>query len=176
MLPANKYPGRCARCFAHVPEGSGVLADVVLLDTVTPESGPKYAYFVQNHARAVYCAGCAAHRNQTALPPEGHYAVHDRNGKLQFFKLARYPRSVTRDTRNPRRGTVSPSCKLVLGGTPDTPIDGEFAFELVTRALVNPAGAALRYARELGRCSRCNRHLTDEASRARGLGPECASR
>ena len=24
-------------------------------------------------ARCVYCAGCAAHRNQTALPPAGHY-------------------------------------------------------------------------------------------------------
>lgn len=32
------------------------------------------------------------------------------------------------------------------------------------------------YGRELGMCGKCGRHLTDEASRARGLGPECASK
>ena len=172
-IHTNKYPGRCARCFAHVEALAGVLADVVLLefahatvDTSAPVPMGSSAGR-STCARCVYCAGCAAHRNQTALPPAGHYAVHDRNGKLQFFKLQR---SFGLST------SVRPRCKLVLGGKPDTQIDGAFAIELVTRALENPAGSALRYAQELGRCSRCNRTLTDEASRARGLGPECATR
>lgn len=172
-IHANKYPSRCARCFEHVEAGAGVLADVVLLSTIASSidtSGPVpcgYSSSSCTLSRAVYCAFCAEHRNQTALPPDGHYAVHDRDGKLQFFKFAR---------AFGLSAFVRPSCKLVLGGKPDTRITGTFATELVTRALENPAGAALRYAQELGRCSRCNRTLTDEASRARGLGQECATR
>lgn len=172
-IHTNKYPGRCARCFAHVEADAGVLAFVTLRDAPAPTSMDFESLYLRRNvhtAGAVYCDSCAPHRETTAIPPDGHYAVTDSNGKLQFFVLARFP-------RNARRfATVSPSCKLVLGGKPDTPIVGLFATELVTRALKNPAGAALRYAQELGRCSRCNRHLTDEASRARGLGPECASR
>jgi hypothetical protein len=36
--------------------------------------------------------------------------------------------------------------------------------------------AALRFGRELGRCYRCGRTLTDQASRERGLGPDCSQR
>jgi hypothetical protein len=36
--------------------------------------------------------------------------------------------------------------------------------------------AMLRYGREIGRCGHCNRTLTDEVSRARGIGPVCASK
>lgn len=39
--------------------------------------------------------------------------------------------------------------------------------------LADPAGAALLYATELGRCSRCSRALTDEESRRAGMGPDC---
>lgn len=39
--------------------------------------------------------------------------------------------------------------------------------------LADPAAAGLLYATELGRCCRCARTLTDETSRARGIGPEC---
>jgi hypothetical protein len=37
----------------------------------------------------------------------------------------------------------------------------------------NPLEAERRYGQELGRCSRCGRTLTDETSRAYGIGPEC---
>lgn len=44
----------------------------------------------------------------------------------------------------------------------------------VLRAIsVNPAEAATRYGVELGSCHRCGRTLTDETSRALGIGPEC---
>lgn len=39
--------------------------------------------------------------------------------------------------------------------------------------LADPEAAGLLYATELGRCCRCRRTLTDETSRARGMGPEC---
>lgn len=36
--------------------------------------------------------------------------------------------------------------------------------------------AMIRYGHELGECGRCGRTLTDEASRAAGIGPICASK
>jgi hypothetical protein len=40
----------------------------------------------------------------------------------------------------------------------------------------DPKEAMLRYGRELGQCGHCGRTLTDEASRAAGIGPVCASK
>ena len=34
-------------------------------------------------------------------------------------------------------------------------------------------GAAIRYGREIGRCCRCNKDLTDARSRHYSIGPEC---
>jgi hypothetical protein len=39
--------------------------------------------------------------------------------------------------------------------------------------LADPEAAGKLYATELGRCCRCRRTLTDETSRAYGIGPEC---
>jgi hypothetical protein len=36
--------------------------------------------------------------------------------------------------------------------------------------------AGFRFGREIGRCCRCHRTLTDESSRAAGIGPDCAGR
>ncbi len=42
--------------------------------------------------------------------------------------------------------------------------------------LVDPRAATVLYGRELGVCGVCSRTLTDESSRAAGIGPVCASR
>lgn len=39
--------------------------------------------------------------------------------------------------------------------------------------VVDHQNAGIRYASELGQCSRCNKSLTDERSRHYGIGPEC---
>lgn len=39
--------------------------------------------------------------------------------------------------------------------------------------VADPVRAAIRYAREIGNCCRCNATLTDERSRYYGIGPEC---
>jgi len=43
----------------------------------------------------------------------------------------------------------------------------------LSAVLVDPQAAAKRYADELGECSDCGRPLTNDESRARGIGPEC---
>lgn len=47
---------------------------------------------------------------------------------------------------------------------------------VLTAILANPGAAEALYGTELGRCCRCNRTLTDETSRALGIGPECRSK
>lgn len=41
------------------------------------------------------------------------------------------------------------------------------------KALMNPTEAMATYGREIGCCARCGRELTNETSRAAGIGPEC---
>lgn len=48
--------------------------------------------------------------------------------------------------------------------------------EIVALIAVDPKAAMIRYGQELGECGHCGRTLTDEASRAAGIGPICASK
>jgi len=41
------------------------------------------------------------------------------------------------------------------------------------KVLHNPLASMARYGQEIGSCGRCNRRLTDDLSRERGIGPEC---
>ena len=47
---------------------------------------------------------------------------------------------------------------------------------LAAIAAAGPLEAAQRYGREIGRCSRCNRLLTNAESREYGIGPECRAK
>lgn len=49
----------------------------------------------------------------------------------------------------------------------------EAMIAVARKALVNPAEAMATYGREIGSCGRCGRELTNEISRAAGIGPEC---
>lgn len=48
--------------------------------------------------------------------------------------------------------------------------------EVLTAILADVPAAEQLYGSELGKCCRCNRTLTDETSRALGIGPECRSK
>lgn len=48
--------------------------------------------------------------------------------------------------------------------------------DVLSEIVDDAEGCARRYAKELGRCYRCGRTLTDETSRARGIGPDCATK
>jgi hypothetical protein len=99
--------------------------------------------------------------------PEGHYAVASATGNndLDFYR-------VDRPTEGRWAGRVF--VKRVIGGKADTPVrgaEGEAALARIEQAGVEQAMAL--YGQEIGRCGRCNRHLTDETSRDLGIGPEC---
>ena len=54
------------------------------------------------------------------------------------------------------------------------PVKGARRSEVLARIAEDPHAAMIRYGHELGRCGRCGRTLTDEVSRAMGIGPDCA--
>lgn len=97
--------------------------------------------------------------------PEGHYAIPSTgDNDLVFYRV----------DHNERWGV---SVKMIVGGHPDTWVKRAHVAGILAR--INEYGvdaAAKLYGTELGRCSRCNRTLTDETSRALGIGPECRSK
>jgi hypothetical protein len=109
-----------------------------------------------------------AKEGDLAYVPEGHYATPSRTGAndLDFWRI-------DRPTEGRWAGRVF--VKRVIGGKADTPVRGaEAVAALQAITADHPHHAMVLYGQEIGRCGRCNRHLTDDASRQRGLGPECA--
>lgn len=94
---------------------------------------------------------------------DGRYAV-EHEGVLKFYKVknGRKPGYVFLDVqasddwhsiRTPRR-----------------------IHEILALIAEDELTAARRYGQELGKCSRCGRTLTDETSRAYGIGPDCRAK
>jgi hypothetical protein len=98
--------------------------------------------------------------------PEGHYAL-DRDGVVKFYKIDR-----------PNKGKWAGFTFVNVQASDDYfPVRGEAAKAVLAEIVaVGPKVAAIRYGHEIGRCSLCNRTLTDETSRAAGLGPVCAEK
>lgn len=99
------------------------------------------------------------------LIPDGRYAVDTPEG-LRFYVVN------TRD-RGPYAGVQfisrqSGDNRLRIG-----PNERSTAKVLIA---ADPKAATVRYGRELGVCGVCGRTLTDEESRAAGIGPVCAAR
>jgi hypothetical protein len=65
----------------------------------------------------------------------------------------------------------------VIGGNPDAPVKGRDAYRVLREIIAaGPAGAMLRYGREMKICGECGSHLTREKSRAQGAGDTCYGR
>lgn len=56
------------------------------------------------------------------------------------------------------------------------PVAAGPARSFIAEIAADPEAASRLYGQEIGRCGRCNRTLTDEVSRAAGIGPVCASK
>jgi hypothetical protein len=98
-------------------------------------------------------------------PAAGHYAiVSTGDNDLAFYR-------VDRPTEGDYAGRVF--VKLIVGGHPDRNVRRDHVAGILARIAADPHAAA-RYGQQIGRCHVCNRTLTDQASRAAGIGPECA--
>jgi hypothetical protein len=107
-----------------------------------------------------------ATNGSTANVPDGHYAIVSLTGNndLDFFRVK----------AGKGRWEGRTFVDRVIGGHPETPVRGAEAKKaLAAIESATPAAAATLYGQQIGRCSRCNRHLTDEISREFGMGPDC---
>lgn len=115
-----------------------------------------------------------AHTRNTLPPmpevPAGHYATPSRTGNndLDFW-------TVDRPTEGRWAGYTF--VKRVIGGHEDQSVRGSEARQALEAIVAEGLEqVARRYGQEIGRCGRCNRSLTDETSRAYGIGPDCRSK
>jgi hypothetical protein len=101
--------------------------------------------------------------------PAGHYAIASRGtNDLMFVR-------VDRPTEGKWAGRTF--VKMIVGGHPDAPVARNRVADVLARIVeAGTDDAARLYGQEIGRCCRCNRTLTDEASRAAGIGPDCATK
>lgn len=100
--------------------------------------------------------------------PEGRYAVEGEDGTLKFYQ-------VDRPTEGKWKGYVFVK---VQASDELHPIRGRAAREAILAKIAEagPEQASKRYGHEIGACGVCGRTLTDETSRANGIGPICASK
>jgi hypothetical protein len=100
--------------------------------------------------------------------PDGYYCVPMEGHKndVTFYRL-----------RTGKRGSWKGFQFVdLLASTTPYPVKGKDARQKVFDAilLVGVTSSRELFGQKLGRCGCCNRPLTDEQSRARGIGPECA--
>lgn len=108
--------------------------------------------------------------------PNGYFAVREQEtDPLVFIRLSR-------PDRGKFKGCVkiqtqhSDVLELALVRYPSSARWYVYRGSVIDKMLLvclDPSGAQLQYARELGHCCNCNKTLTDERSRHYGIGPEC---
>ncbi len=108
----------------------------------------------------------ASNRN-CPLPdvPAGRYAV-EHEGVLKFYRVDK-----------PTEGRWAGFTFLKVQASDELhPIKNfDYKRTILTEIAIDPKAASERYGQELGHCGICGRTLTDEESRAIGIGPVCRS-
>lgn len=147
----NRYAGACRHCGQHVAAEAGFLC--------RGESG----WEVEHNGP---CPEATTTPAVAVEVPAGYYAIDSTgHNDLAFYRI-------DRPTEGKWAGRVF--VKLVVGGHADRNVARNQVDGILARiAADGPKAAAERYGRELGHCGRCGRELTDEESRAVGIGPVC---
>jgi hypothetical protein len=161
----NRYPGTCVKC------GGKVDAEQGRVDKT--DDGWQTSHLegkCREKPAKVRVNGTVPANDRYAQIPVGHYATKSLTGNndLDFWRVDR-----------PEQGTYAGRTfvKRIVGGKPDLNVSRDTKFAALEAILeIGVEVSAILYGQQLGRCSRCNRHLTDEVSRQFGKGPECRSK
>ena len=99
--------------------------------------------------------------------PAGRYAIDDLDGVTKFYKVDR-----------PEDGRWAGMVFVSVQASDEFyPVKHrEARRDILNEIEKDPQAAMLRYGQEIGRCGHCGRTLTNEESRARGIGPICYAR
>lgn len=163
----NKFAGTCRTCGNLVDEGKGRIERidgrwaVFHLDGECPEkiAVPETAMEGLKHG----------FREDFKSIPAGHYATKSLTGNndYDFWRV---------DAPTEGRWAGRIFVKRIIGGKPEAPVRGATRFGALSAIVAEGIEiCGTRYGVELGQCRKCNRHLTDETSRALGIGPDCRS-
>lgn len=97
-----------------------------------------------------------------ATVPAGRYALRT-EGVVKFYKVDR-----------PTEGRWAGKVFVKVQASDDLhPVRGSAGVAVLARIAEDAQGAMALYGHEIGSCGKCGRTLTDEDSRARGIGPVC---
>lgn len=163
--------GRTASEWVQGHIGAGTFTRDMASDAITRLKDHAAAWRVANPAPATPVAHAASGAPLRAVPdaatvPAGRYAI-EVDGVVKFYRVDR-----------PTEGTYAGRVFVKVQAGDDMhrlPWPVQVA-TLNAIAEVGAKEASIRYGRELGVCGRCGRTLTDEESRAAGIGPICANR
>jgi hypothetical protein len=168
-LPHNRYGGKCVLCGTQVAEREGTYRrggrgwETLHLPGQCPEVAERVD--LQDRLDEVL-----------ADLPDGHFAVpfigEGAHTDLTFFRI-----STNQGRANPANKGKRYVSHVVGGHGELDNVSLEWVEKAVTalRTLGVREAAAL-YGQHLGHCGLCGRTLTDQESRARGLGPDCAAK
>lgn len=107
----------------------------------------------------------AAPANDLPEVDEGRYAIRV-DGVVKFYRVDR-----------PTEGRWAGFTFVKVQASDDLyPIRGAARRPILETIAADPQAASVLYGHELGECGVCGRTLTDEDSRARGIGPVCAAK
>lgn len=104
-------------------------------------------------------------------PLHGCYAVTNAEGTLTFIQIDR-PDKGTWAGWSFVRQQLGPNIHRMGAQRPGGTYKGIWP-TLLRKIIADPQGAMRRYGLELGRCGHCGLELTNEESRAYGIGPVC---
>jgi hypothetical protein len=162
-MKTNLYDGKCGSCGNHVPARAGVCY---------LSAG---RWIVQHSTKADCDTAVAANPPKARTAPvdrfpevvAGYYATPSATGNndLDFWR-------VVRPTKGKWVGYVF--ANRIVGGQGPIRLrrqESEAAIERIAAEGVDKA--RVLYGQKLGQCGNCNKSLTDEVSRAYGIGPEC---
>lgn len=173
----NKFAGSCASCGGRVEAEKGSLT-----------KGPA-GWLVGHIGTCPAPVAAPAPAPQVAPIPDGRYAIASTgDNDLVFYRLTtseKWGRSVQMivgghlDTYVARKNVAGILARIVADtyARPErVETDEAGPYTIPAGSFAGPEGAALRFADEIGRCARCNRHLTDRQSRLDGIGPVCITK
>jgi hypothetical protein len=180
-----KYTGQCADCRLLIllgqriqrADSAGSFAHVDCDDSRDDSQWAAYERFrAAQRVEANVETKEAAGLDLSALPPgRTYYAVPNSDGKTTFLVVDR-PDDKWAGWAFVRQFIGGQGIAQRLGSQrPGGFYRGQWE-ALINAVLADPQAAAERFGKELGHCGACNLPLTDEDSRARGLGPICAAK
>lgn len=115
-----------------------------------------------------YLNGGRLVREKVEFPkvPAAHYALEDLPGHVNavtFFEVK----------NGKGKWDGFQFVQRIVGGGHEYPVKGAAKAIVLRKIADDPQTAAKRYADEYGCCAVCGRDLTNDESRARGIGPDC---